>query len=115
MTRLIIARHGNTFGPDDPLRRVGARTDLELVQSGIEQGFQLGTYLKDNSLIPDIIIAGPLKRTLQTAKIAAAMLESTAPAVTIDERLREIDYGPDEGRAEPDVIARIGEKALKKW
>lgn len=43
---LIIARHGNTFGPDDTPTRVGARTDLPLVESGIQQARLLGTHLR---------------------------------------------------------------------
>lgn len=115
MTRLIIARHGNTFGPGEPPRRVGARSDLDLVASGIEQAFQLGTYLKNKQLIPDRIIAGPLKRTKQMADIAGRMISKTPAPIEIDARLREIDYGPDEGLPEDQVIARIGEKALKDW
>ena len=33
-TRLVVARHGNTFGPKDVVTRVGGRTDLPLVASG---------------------------------------------------------------------------------
>jgi|AntRauTorckE6833_2_1112554.scaffolds.fasta_scaffold27551_2 probable phosphoglycerate mutase len=115
MTRLIIARHGNTFGPGDTPLRVGARTDLDLVASGIEQAFQLGTLLKMKNLRPTRIIAGPLKRTLNMAEIAARMLGDTPVTVEVDERLREVDYGPDEGQPEDKVIARIGAEAIKNW
>ena len=30
-TRIIIARHGNTFAKDETPRRVGGRTDLDIV------------------------------------------------------------------------------------
>ena len=36
-TRLIIARHGNTFDAGDIPTRVGRRTDLPLVASGEAQ------------------------------------------------------------------------------
>jgi probable phosphoglycerate mutase len=36
-------------------------------------------------------------------------------SIQIDERLREIDYGPDENQTEDTVIARIGENAIKLW
>jgi len=29
--------------------------------------------------------------------------------------LTEIDYGPDEGQPEQDVIARLGQEAIDKW
>ncbi|MGM0422926.1 MAG: histidine phosphatase family protein [Pseudomonadota bacterium] len=115
MTRLIIARHGNTFGPEETPLRVGARTDLDLVASGIEQAFQLGTVLKKKNLQPTRIIAGPLKRTLNMAEIAARMLADPPVTVEVDERLREVDYGPDEGQPEDKVIARIGTDAIQNW
>src|SRR5258706_236449 len=43
--KLLIARHGNTFGPGDIVTRVGT-TDLPLVESGLQQGRNLGTYLQ---------------------------------------------------------------------
>ena len=67
MTTLIIARHGNTFGPNDTPTRVGAQTDLPLVESGQEQAKKLGTYLKENNLTPEITYCSELKRTIETA------------------------------------------------
>jgi probable phosphoglycerate mutase len=109
-TTLIIARHGNTFLKGETPRRVGARSDLDLVPSGRIQAEMLGQYIRKQNLTPDHIIAGPLKRTVQTTVFAFPnkMFE-------IDERLREIDYGPDENIEESIVRERIGEDALKKW
>ena len=66
MIRLLIARHGNTFGPQDTVRRVGV-TDLPLVESGLIQGRKLGSYLMQNDLIPDYIYCSELLRAKQTA------------------------------------------------
>lgn len=117
-TRMIIARHGNTFDPDETPRRVGARTDLDLVEMGIVQATQLGTWLKEEDLIPKRIIAGPLKRTTKMAEIARTVIfedSPNRPHIEIDERLREIDYGPDEDLREEEVINRIGADALEMW
>ncbi len=117
-TKLIIARHGNTFEPDETPRRVGARTDLELVEKGIVQATQLGTWLQMQDLNPQRIIAGPLKRTRRMAEIARGVMyhdDSEKPNVEIDERLREIDYGPDEDLREEEVVNRIGADAIAKW
>ena len=113
-TRLIIARHGNTFGPDDTPTRVGARTDLPLVEKGRLQAQQMGLWLKGQDIMPARIIAGPLKRTMEMAEIVRDLVK-LKPQVEIDERLREIDYGPDENLTEDRVIARIGEDAIKDW
>ena len=117
-TRIIIARHGNTFDPDEAPRRVGARTDLDLVEMGIVQATQLGTWLKEQDMIPARIIAGPLKRTTKMAEIARTVIfedNPKRPHIEVDERLREIDYGPDEDLREEEVINRIGADAIALW
>ncbi len=114
MTTLIIARHGNTFGPGDQVTYVGGKTDLFLVESGKEQAKALGRYLKDNKLIPDVVYASPLKRAQETAKIAVKESGVSNPVFTLD-IFSEIDYGPDENKTKEQVIARIGAEALKKW
>ena len=113
-TTLIIARHGNTFGPDDTPTRVGLHTDLPLVESGIEQAKAMGRYLKENRLIPDVVYTSVLQRTVQTASVAIKESGVSNPFFKL-EMFNEIDYGPDENKVEADVIARIGEQAIKDW
>lgn len=114
MTTLIIARHGNTFGPDDIPTRVGAKTDLPLVDSGKEQARKIGAWLKAYSKIPDVVYASELQRTQETAKLAIQESGVSNPIYTLD-IFNEIDYGPDENKPEAEVIARIGEQAIKDW
>ena len=113
-TRLIIARHGNTFSPGDTPTRVGRRTDLPLVASGEAQARRIGDYLRRRRLVPDVVFAAPLKRSCDTARLAVEALGCDLP-ITVDERFNEIDYGPDENRPESDVVARIGAQALRDW
>ncbi len=114
MTTLIVARHGNTFAPGDRVTRVGGRTDLPLVPSGIEQGRKMGAYLKGHDLLPDVVFASQLQRTAQTAQAAldAAQIDRKIERLSL---FNEIDYGPDENKPEAEVIARLGEQALKDW
>lgn len=114
MTTLIIARHGNTFGPDDTPTRVGAHTDLPLVEKGEEQARAIGKYLAENRLIPDVVYASELQRTQKTAALAIKESGVSNPIYTLD-IFNEIDYGPDENQTEDTVIARIGEQAIKDW
>jgi len=114
MTTLIIARHGNTFGPGDTITYVGARTDLPLVEKGRQQARAIGKYLRENELIPDVVYASQLQRAQETAAIAITESGVTNPVYTLD-IFNEIDYGPDENKTKEDVIARIGEDALEKW
>ncbi len=111
-TRIIIARHGNTFAKGQTPLRVGARTDLPLVET--ERGTNVGKYLKKLVLYPSAVFAAPLHRTMETARLAIAALDRDIPLIE-DKRFTEIDYGPDEAKTEDEVIARIGQKAMDDW
>ena len=113
--KVYIVRHGNTFDKGDVVTRVGARTDLPLSSSGQTQAEQLAAYFMLQE--PDGFIvahSGPLQRTLQTAETILAAQEDALPPLD-EEFLREIDYGPDENKPEDEVVARIGDAALKAW
>ncbi len=107
MKTLIIARHGNTFRPGESPTRVGAHTDLELVEE--ERGRAVGKYLLSKGLVPDRILAAPLKRTLGTAKLAAKELGNPCLIVP-DARFLEVDYGPDENMTEDVVELQLGQR-----
>ena len=55
-----------------------------------------------------------LRRTRQTAEIALDELDSP-PKISTLAVFDEIDYGPDEGKPESEVISRIGQQALDLW
>ena len=112
-TRLIIARHGNTFAHGDTVTRLG-KTDLPLVESGLEQGRKLGRYLKSAGLVPDVIFTSILKRTIQTVEQAQSEMGTSLPASPL-EIFNEIDYGPDENKPEETVVARLGADVIKAW
>lgn len=112
-TRLLIARHGNTFAPGDVVRRVGT-TDLPLVESGLQQGRLLGAYLKSHDLIPDVIFSSKLQRAIQTAEQAQSQMDTHLPIETLS-IFNEIDYGPDENQPEEIVVARVGKEVLSAW
>lgn len=112
-TRLLIARHGNTFAPGETVRRVGT-TDLALAESGLLQGYALGAYLKQEQLIPDVIFTSTLLRTIQTAEQAQKAMCTHLPMENLS-IFNELDYGPDENQPEEQVIARLGKEALAAW
>jgi 2,3-bisphosphoglycerate-dependent phosphoglycerate mutase len=114
MTRLIIARHGNTFNAGETPRRVGGRTDLPLVASGREQARNIGHWLKTNALLPEVTYCSDLLRTRETAELAIKETGYAQPIYPLS-IFNEIDYGPDENKEEADVIARIGAQAIEDW
>ncbi len=113
-TTLLIARHGNTFTPEQTPTRVGAHTDLSLVPSGQEQAQFLGQYLTQENLVPNVIFTSHLKRTYEMANIACTEIGQKIPTERT-EVFNEIDYGPDENKTEDEVIARLGKQPLKDW
>lgn len=113
-TTLIIARHGNTFESGEKPRRVGARTDLPLTETGRAQGRAIGRYLREHDLIPDVAYASTLRRTIETADLAVRESGLKQPVFSLA-IFDEIDYGPDEDKDEETVIARIGADAIKNW
>lgn len=113
--QLILARHGNTFGPDDKVVWVGAHSDLPLVEKGRRQAEAVAAALKAAGLAPARIYAGPLLRTRETAAVVADAFALPETATVISEDLREIDYGAWEGRSNDEIRAESGEAAIDGW
>lgn len=110
----VIVRHGNTFAAGETPRRIGARTDLPLTDTGVAQAAALGRHFAATDWRFTRVLVSPLARTRQTAQ--AILAHQQAPPVPIPcDWLREIDHGPDENRTEAEVLARIGNDALTAW
>ena len=113
MRRIFIIRHGNTFESSAAACRIGAGTDLPLVESGRAQADRLGKWFAAQGLPIRSLHNSPLQRARETAaRIGAAA--GHAPDGTLS-WLNEIDHGPDEGCPEAQVLARIGAQALADW
>lgn len=116
MTRIVICRHGNTFDKGDVVTRVGARTDLPLSISGIDQARGLAKHFKSDTsgFNFELAFCSSLLRTYQTADFILTSGHKVK-SLTILEFLTEIDYGEDENKPEEDVVARVGHDAIKLW
>ena len=112
--KLILARHGNTFGPGDTPVWVGAKEDLSLVEKGLDQAREMAAALERNNLNPTRIIAGPLKRTRQGAALIAE-ITGFQGEIEIDERLTEIDYGSWGGKSDAEIAETYGQTAIDDW
>jgi len=113
--RVVLARHGNTFEPHERPVWVGARSDLPLVARGREQGAEIGEALKAANLVPRRALAGPLKRTQDTARLALAAASTTDVGIETEVELREIDYGDWEGKSSDEIRRMGGEEELHAW
>jgi len=113
--RVILARHGNTFKPEDTTFWVGGRTDMPLVEKGLEQSHILAGALLKAQIKPKTLLTGPLQRTRQMAEIVAKTMGMTPSEIKIDDRLREIDYGSWEGKNCSEIAALGGGEELEAW
>jgi broad specificity phosphatase PhoE len=83
---LWIARHGDTAWT--VTRQHTSSTDLELNEDGRAAARALAAKLEGRHY--DLVLSSPLRRALDTARLAGFEPE-------VDERLREFDYGEYEG------------------
>jgi broad specificity phosphatase PhoE len=113
--RLLLVRHGNTFGAGDKVVWVGARTDLPLVEKGRNQAREVGDALNRVSSRPRAILSGPLRRTQETATIIAREIGFPVTEIAGDESLRELDYGKWEGKSSQEIATAFGPDGLREW
>lgn len=112
--RLILARHGNTFGPGDTPVWVGAKEDLPLVEKGEAQSAAIADYLERTDQKPGRVIAGPLLRTRRGAEIIVQKTRFSGE-IEIEERLKEIDYGSWGGCSDAEIEERYGAQVITDW
>ena len=102
MTRLYLARHGETF--DNERQIMQGQTPGELNTNGIRQAEALSLQLADVSF--DVVVASDLWRSIQTARIVAGPHHLEVVTTPL---LRERDWGSFTGRFIPDL------KDIKPW
>lgn len=97
-TRLILLRHGE---PEEAVHgRCYGRLDPSLSQRGREQMRQAWRLLDYQS--PSAIYSSPSRRAVEST----ALRSIDIPAVAVDERLREIDFGAFEGLTYDEISTR---------
>jgi len=107
MTKLILARHGETVWNIEKIYR--GRTDVNLDEVGIKQAELLGKYLSNWEL--EAIYSSPLRRALDTADIIAHYQRI---GVHIVEGLIDFDYGEWQSLPEQEV-KRLYPALLNEW
>ena len=89
---IYLIRHGQTAL--NKKRVLQGRSDQPLNDAGIHEAEEAGAWFREQGISFDEIWSSPLKRAVQTARIAAG---PEGPMIRTDERLLEMDYGPYEG------------------
>jgi probable phosphoglycerate mutase len=110
--RIILSRHGNTFGPSDKVVWVGKRNDLPLTTEGLMQAEQLGRALKSIKL--EAAYFAPLQRTKKFAETVLHTAQQSPPMIE-DARLTELDYGDWSGLSDQEIAEKFGSDCLKNW
>lgn len=107
MTTFYLARHGETVWHAE--NRYAGSTDIGMTALGYEQAERLGRWAARTA--PDAVYSSDLSRAIATAAPAVASL---GVELSIDSRLREVDFGQAEGltRAEmsqsfPEALANF--------
>ena len=102
MLTLVLTRHGLT-PRSDPEQHLGQRIDIELSPAGQAQAVALAVRLEHVRF--EQIYTSPLVRARETASVIAQRSPGR-PAITVDPRLREMDYGHWEGLTYRQIDAR---------
>lgn len=102
MTRLVLARHGETVWHAE--NRYAGLSDIELTPSGHAQARRLAVWAASAGL--SAVWASTLSRAQITA--AAAAKAADVP-LRVDERLRELDFGQGDGLTAAEMRERFPE------
>ena len=106
MTRISIVRHGQTEW--NLHRRIQGSTDIPLNSAGRAQAAEAGVRLRQRSW--DVVVASPLMRAHETARIIAGELELAGPEIVHE--LTERHHGEIEGLTFTERQARFPDGVL---
>ena len=104
MRELVLLRHGKSDWSNDC-----SDFDRPLSSRGQRDAARIGRWLRDQSLLPDIIFSSPARRAAQTAKVVCASAGLEAADIVCVERLYLASLGTllDFVRAVPAEHRRI--------
>lgn len=95
---IYLIRHGQT--DQNVAWRIQGQRDFPLNETGIRQAEAARDALKELGISFDRVYSSPLSRAVRTAEIVTGAdgdEASEAPEIILDDRLKEMDYGPYEG------------------
>lgn len=87
--------------------------DTPLTQRGIQQALALGTFLRSVVKL-DAIVMSPYVRTRQTTQHIIEGLGYYSPEITVEERVREIEFGIFDGLTREGVRLKYPDEAKRR-
>jgi len=107
---IYFLRHGqSTWNRDDIVQ---GQTDVPLTERGYAHAAAQGAILTSLDLpVGTVALSSPLERARETARVACGM---AGLEVTLDDRLKEMGFGPWEGRYKPDLVQEFPELARRR-
>jgi broad specificity phosphatase PhoE len=108
VTRIVLVRHGQTEW--NRVERFRGRADVPLNETGVRQAEMTAGRIAA-TWKPSAIYAGPLSRTMETAKAIASRWELH---VDISANLIDIDFGQWQGLT-PDQVREKWPEQLSAW
>jgi probable phosphoglycerate mutase len=106
MAELWLIRHGETEWSLSGAHT--SRTDISLTDHGRRRAEELKAFLKGRRFAA--VFTSPMQRARETCKIAGY-----GDVATVDEGLREWDYGVFEGKTTKEIRAESGNPAWSVW
>ena len=104
-------RHAESDWNKNKVHLVGGRSNhTPLTELGVEQAKNVGRYISENLPLPDVVIASPAVRTMDTARIALRSV-GIYRHIRVDPRIQELSQGVAEGQPR-DVF--YGSAALRR-
>lgn len=97
MKRLYFVRHGLSQANVDELW--GGHTDSLLVDEGRAQAALAGEKIKSEQITIDLIIASPLLRTQETARVIAERIGYPVQQIVTEDLIIERNFGSRDGTA----------------
>lgn len=123
--RLVLVRHAESLGNvadrharehhAERLELLARDADVELSDIGTVQARALARHLREHEPYPPTVaISSPFRRALSTAETSLEGLAAEAPALLVDERLRERDLGAFDGLTGDGIRAAYPDEAQRR-
>lgn len=108
MLEIYLTRHGETEW--NVVRRMQGQGDSPLTELGIKQAKWLAARLENKDIA--YVYSSPLKRATDTADIINYVLQAS---IVIDDRLKEINVGPWQGKEVDEILEEMPKMYNNFW